>query len=192
MVADVHLGKSGHFRRHGLAVPGQVSAKDVNRLSKLVQTEQPKRVLFLGDLFHSSFNREWRLLGELIQTYPSIEWMLVKGNHEYLADDVYGRLGLQVVSGQWSLGPFVFRHEPTWEGDNPQTDRCFEWSGHLHPGILLRGLARQNMRIPCFYQRPQGVVLPAFGSFTGLSLQPPEAAESIFGVADGRVFPLYA
>src|ERR1700733_3821343 len=53
IAADVHLGKVGHFRKAGIAVPRDMEQSDLAVLSDLVDEFKPKKVLFLGDLFHS-------------------------------------------------------------------------------------------------------------------------------------------
>src|SRR3984885_15395308 len=53
IAADVHLGKVGHFRKSGIAVPRDMEQSDLAVLSDLVDEFKPKKVLFLGDLFHS-------------------------------------------------------------------------------------------------------------------------------------------
>jgi metallophosphoesterase superfamily enzyme len=36
LIADLHLGKAGHFRKHGIAVPGRVEQNNLCRLSGLI------------------------------------------------------------------------------------------------------------------------------------------------------------
>ena len=59
IVSDIHLGKAAHFRKHGIAIPGDVNADNLKRLEALILRHQPDRLLVLGDLFHSSLNAEW-------------------------------------------------------------------------------------------------------------------------------------
>ena len=55
IAADVHLGKVGHFRKAGIAVPRDMEQTDLGELSDLVFEHKPQRnaSFFLGDLFHS-------------------------------------------------------------------------------------------------------------------------------------------
>ena len=59
IAADVHLGKVGHFRKAGIAVPSEMEQGDLGVLSDLVYEHQPQKLLFLGDLFHSDINADW-------------------------------------------------------------------------------------------------------------------------------------
>ncbi|MEO0580885.1 MAG: hypothetical protein AAF135_01565 [Bacteroidota bacterium] len=59
LLADLHIGKSGHFRQHGIPVSSGVMNQDLSQLDRLYQTYQPDTTYFMGDLFHSSYNKEW-------------------------------------------------------------------------------------------------------------------------------------
>jgi metallophosphoesterase superfamily enzyme len=41
-------------------------------------------------------------------------------------------------------------------------------AGHLHPGYRLHGKGRDSLRCPCWVVSEKRIILPAFGSFTGL------------------------
>ena len=78
LISDVHLGKISHFRKYGSAVPQKAIAENFERLSRVVDLFQPKKICFLGDLFHSSLNLEWDLFENWMQEI-SAEVMLVVG-----------------------------------------------------------------------------------------------------------------
>ena len=59
IVSDLHLGKAGHFRKAGIPISSKVHVEDLDRLDLLLNTYQPKRLVMLGDLFHSDKNNEW-------------------------------------------------------------------------------------------------------------------------------------
>ncbi len=59
ILSDLHLGKTSHFRKQGIALPVNSYQKDFEKLNSLVHRWKPNSVLFLGDLFHSTYNREW-------------------------------------------------------------------------------------------------------------------------------------
>ncbi|HEY4198814.1 MAG TPA: hypothetical protein VGM63_24910, partial [Mucilaginibacter sp.] len=52
IAADVHMGKVGHFRKAGIAVPRNMEQSDLATLSDLIFEHQPEKLIFLGDLFH--------------------------------------------------------------------------------------------------------------------------------------------
>ena len=66
IVSDLHIGKSAHFRKHGLQVPDSVGLTDLQRLGKLMETFSPEILLVTGDMFHNQLNSdadafiEWR------------------------------------------------------------------------------------------------------------------------------------
>jgi len=82
LISDVHWGKVDHFRKNGIAIPGVASLSNYERLSELIIRIQPKEVLFLGDIFHSSNNMDWQVCKTFLASYPDITFSLVKGNHE--------------------------------------------------------------------------------------------------------------
>ena len=61
LISDVHLGKVSHFRKFGAAVPRKAIHKNFLLLDQIVADFEPFQICFLGDLFHSSLNKEWEL-----------------------------------------------------------------------------------------------------------------------------------
>ena len=70
IISDAHLGKADHFRKSGIAVPQEVNITNLNRLKVLIETYLPSRVIFLGDLFHSSLNAAWEDFINSISYFP--------------------------------------------------------------------------------------------------------------------------
>src|SRR6478609_11114821 len=58
VVSDLHFGKTGHFRKAGIAVPQSVYKEDLQRLFSLITFFKADRLLIVGDLFHSKANLE--------------------------------------------------------------------------------------------------------------------------------------
>lgn len=181
-LADVHLGKINHFRRSGIAVPVQANERNLEQLVELIQATHPKRVVFLGDLFHSHYNPEWEVFGELVKHFENVSFELVVGNHDIMSDQQYIRKGI-VCHDKLMIGPFLFTHHPVEE----IPDSLYNFSGHLHPGVVLRGRGRQAVTLPCFCFGSRQALLPAFGEFTGLAKIRPKKDDRIFVVADNRV-----
>ena len=61
VVSDLHIGKTGHFRKAGIAVPQSVFREDMQRLVSLIQYFKPQTLIVVGDMFHSSANKELEL-----------------------------------------------------------------------------------------------------------------------------------
>lgn len=163
ILSDVHLGKATHFRKKGIAMPAVSHLSDIDRLQHLIKIWNPAQVLLLGDLFHSDYNREWLWFRSLVLDCPETAFILVEGNHDLLPEKNYELPNLSKVS---SLEEplIVFTHAPL--AAPAKLNIC----GHVHPGIRLTGIARQSVRLPCYYHAGQNFILPAFGKLTGLQL----------------------
>jgi DNA ligase-associated metallophosphoesterase len=183
LVADLHLGKINHFRKAGIPVPTKANDRNWESILHLIETTKPKRVVFLGDLFHSHYNEEWEVLRQLIKNFPEVSFELVIGNHDILSDNQYARNNLKLHRERLTEGPFVFSHHPMEEvaGD------WYNLAGHIHPGVLLQGKGKQAVTLPCFYFGERQGILPAFGSFTGLARIQPKKEDRIFVIADNTV-----
>jgi uncharacterized protein len=183
IVTDLHLGKGMHFRKAGIALPLHSQQDDFTQLEKLLQTEGLEQVIFLGDLFHSSYNTQWELLGELISRYKHLTFILVQGNHDILNQSEYKRFGFKVFD-ILHMGPFLFSHEPI------ESPSAYNIYGHIHPGIRLQGNGGQSMRLPCFFFSTNYAVLPSFGKLTGLYSLKPKKTDKIFAIGEGKIFEL--
>ena len=95
-ISDVHLGKIGHFRKFGAAVPRKAVHKNFMLLDEIVKHFQPFQICFLGDLFHSSLNKEWQLFENWVAKTPA-EPILVSGNHDIIAPEKFESLNIERV-----------------------------------------------------------------------------------------------
>ncbi|GMQ28581.1 ligase-associated DNA damage response endonuclease PdeM [Algoriphagus confluentis] len=186
LISDLHFGKAAHFRKSGIPIPEPVHNSDLQIIEDLVQKWSPQAIYFLGDLFHSDWNGQWEVLMKFIEGFSEIEFHLVKGNHDVLPPKLYTHAPLKIHPEEFRLGNLVLSHEPLTEVENGFLNIC----GHIHPGILLRGKARQHVRIPCFYFNGTTLIMPAFGNFTGLALVKPELGDWVWGIAHEKVIPI--
>jgi DNA ligase-associated metallophosphoesterase len=183
LLADLHFGKINHFRKSGIPVPAKANDRNTELLINLLNQTKPERVIFLGDLFHSHYNEEWEVVGQIRKHFSACSFELVLGNHDILSAVQYERHSMIVYPDRHRIGNFVLTHEPLTavpEGD-------YNLSGHLHPGIQLRGSGKQFITLPCFYFGRQQGLLPAFGSFTGLARINPKKEERIFIIAEDKI-----
>ncbi len=190
LLADLHLGKARHFRKAGLPVPQEVSDASQDRLCSLLIDLRPRRVVFLGDLFHSAYNRDWGELAEIIAMFREVEFCLVPGNHDILKPDDYLEAGLRLLPSAWPEGPFLFSHHPVLPEEDPLEERgstLYNIAGHIHPSVTLRGKGRQARRLPCFFFGERQGILPAFGGFTGHARVRASAKDRVFVIGDGVV-----
>ncbi len=182
ILSDLHLGKTGHFRKHGLSLPPESGMKDLVALKKLLHDFQPSRLLILGDLFHSEYNQDWDHFGTLRQEFPAVRFDLVPGNHDILPTSYYTQFGISFLSSKVEEGQFVFSHVPFVAEQGLITI-----SGHIHPGFYMEGRAKHAVRLPCFYFLDDVLLLPAFGKLTGLKMMPKTPKAEIFVVAGASV-----
>ena len=179
IISDLHLGKAGHFRKHGIPISRKVHLVDLQNLAQLIDQCTPAKVILLGDLFHSFENKEWLDFIRFVDYYPQIKFILVKGNHDILGN--YPAT-LQVVD-KLEVEPFSFTHIQSDEA-------LYNISGHIHPGITIRGRARQGMTFACFLFGKKNAVLPAFGQFTGIKKIRPVKSDKVFAIAEDQVIEL--
>ena len=185
IIADLHLGKTMHFRKAGLSIPPSARFTDQSTLLNLINAEQPKRLIILGDLFHSVLNSEMDEFGMITSQFPEIDFLLVIGNHDILSDSNYRSLDLQAFE-TLTIGPFLLSHEPLEE----LAESEINVHGHIHPGVLLRGKGRQSLMVPCFHLQGQYLCMPAFGALTGLMKVKTKKKDSVFGVLENEVVQL--
>jgi DNA ligase-associated metallophosphoesterase len=181
-IADTHLGKISHFRKKGLAIPAEAQKNNYQRLFDLVLQVQPKKLYFLGDLFHSEMNSEWMAFKETIGHFPNCEFHLVNGNHDILQAISYKQAKLQCHLESIQIGPFWLSHEP-----EEAPEGLYNLCGHIHPGVSLKGKGKQRLRLPCFFFKEKQGILPAFGDFTGLYTIKPQASNRIYLIVEEKV-----
>lgn len=179
LIADVHLGKVVHFRKHGAPVPASAAYKNLEKLTEVVNYFEPETVCFLGDLFHSKLNEEWQDFEKWVE-YTKAEVILISGNHDIIPKYLYEDLGVKVFD-ELLLDGFHLTHHPS------EIKGTFNFSGHIHPGIRMKGVGRQFIKLPCFYKTENQLILPAFGNFTGKHILTPSEKDEIFAIVEGEV-----
>ena len=246
VVSDLHLGKTGHFRKEGIAVPQSVYKDDLHRLFHLIQYYKPEQLIIAGDMFHSRMNKEVDLFTRWRNDVPQLHIQLVKGNHDILLDGHYSAAGITLSHQFLHIGGFCFvhdmgdvNHQSSIEGKDhgpssivhgkesptdktqvtltddkpqsaiakrkPETENWkletninaqsqaappFYFSGHIHPGIVLKTGSRQSLRFPCYYFTPKFAVLPAFSAFSGMHCVSPKKVDTVFAIANGHVIKM--
>jgi len=288
IVSDLHLGKTGHFRKEGIAVPQSVYKDDLHRLFHLIQYYKPEQLIIAGDMFHSRMNKEVDLFTRWRNDVASLHIQLVKGNHDILLDGHYHAAGITLSHQFLHIGGFCFVHDmedvqklgswgdgeterredgqkadsplsivhgkeeggvnrqssieekvhgpssivhgkesPTgktqitliddkpqspiakrkpetenWKletninaqsqtsNQQPVTGNTFYFSGHIHPGIVLKTGSRQSLRFPCYFFTPKFAVLPAFSAFSGMHCVSPKKVDTVFAIANGHVIKM--
>jgi DNA ligase-associated metallophosphoesterase len=194
IVSDLHFGKTGHFRKSGIAVPQLVFKEDLQRLVAQLQHFSAKKLLVVGDLFHSVANKELDMFIKWRNDLPDITIQLVKGNHDILKDDWYHNAGISLIKNGLLINGFCFTHDNDLCETTTQSTEAdpinYTISGHIHPGVLVKGLGKQSLSLPCFYFGADYAILPAFSRFTGTALIAPKKGDCVFAIADRTLIKL--
>ena len=184
LIADLHIGKSGHFQKNGIPVPSDTVHQDLKVIEELLDQLPIEQIVIVGDLFHSESNAEWQPFETWRTRNSHVSMQLVMGNHEILPEKYYQVLDLETCE-YLSEGPFLFVHDTSHQYDLFSDQ--YRIGGHVHPAIRMRGKGRQSFKFSCFYFADDFALLPAFGSFTGNYLVKPKEGEKTFAIVEKRV-----
>jgi uncharacterized protein len=189
IVSDLHIGKTGHFRKYGIAVPQDVFKEDMQRLLDQITFFKAEQLLVVGDMFHSEANKELDLFVRWRNDIASLNIHLIKGNHDILKADWYAQAHIKLHSEALTIGNIHFQHDLKTSNQQLATSN-YVISGHIHPGVLIKGISKQSLRFPCFYFGTQHAVLPAFSRFTGLAAITPKKSDSVYAIVNQSIMPL--
>ncbi len=188
LVADLHLGKAVSFRRQGVPVPQGTTSDNLQRLSALIKARQPTGIVFLGDFLHGPDAHAPATLDALArwrEAHPRISLSIVRGNHDLRAGDPPAWLDARCVDEGLRVEgtTLALCHHPG------RIEGAYALAGHLHPCVVLRQ-GFERLRMPCFHARPEGLVLPAFGAFTGMHPIRRVEGDRVWAVAPDRLMAL--
>lgn len=184
LIADAHIGKATSFRSLGVPVPGGTTSETLAGIAALVARYEVRRIVFLGDFLHSARSHAAATLAAVAgwrAQHPALQLVLVRGNHDDRAGDPPAELGFEVVDEPLREGALALCHHPR------PLDGAFVIAGHLHPCVSVQGRARERLRLPCFHLHARMLVLPAFGSFTGMHPVRRTRGDRVFAVAGDAV-----
>jgi DNA ligase-associated metallophosphoesterase len=143
---------------------------------------KPEQLIVAGDFFHSHANTELNWFKKWRSDLSQLQIILVRGNHDILKDQWYKEAAIEVIEKELLIPPFLFTHDKCDDRHDVYT-----FCGHIHPGIYLQGLAKQGVRLPCFYFAKHHCILPAFSRFTGMALIEPEQNEKVFAIVENKL-----
>jgi DNA ligase-associated metallophosphoesterase len=186
LLADVHLGKSATFRTLGVPVP-ESTAKDLSRITRLIEQTQARRIVILGDLIHAKSGRQPEVLDSIAnwrQLHSEIEMLLIRGNHDRASGRIPLEWNIQEVEEPFMDDGFVLTHDQPCDPERPT------FAGHIHPTVHLPDYDGSIATVPCFVFDERCAILPAFGSFTGGYKVDAQRGRRMFVIAGERVVPL--
>jgi DNA ligase-associated metallophosphoesterase len=181
-ISDLHLGKIGHFRKHGMAIPEKAVLENFTRLNEVLALFDSETIIFLGDLFHSKINNEWNFFADWTKTVTQ-QIILVEGNHDIISKQNYADLNIEIYA-ELIIEDFLLTHHPTTR------ENFFNFCGHIHPGIKLKGLGRQFLSLSCFFRKPYQLIFPSFGEFTGNFYLIPEENDKVYAITKEEVIEI--
>ena len=158
IVGDLHLEKGSSYHRSGQFLPPYDTAQTLARLVQVLTELAPRRLLFLGDVFHDG--AAWtRMVPQDRQTLLDItearDTIWVEGNH----DQSFVPPGHSAVT-EIEIAGIVLRHIMDEADGRP------EISAHYHPAALIHHRG-SRVRRPCFVRAAGRLIMPAFGVLTG-------------------------
>ena len=154
VIADAHIGRPlPQQQRTALLLQSLL-----NRLSQLIITTAATQCIVLGDLFHMRKHYLADAIDPFVawrQQHPTLDMLLVRGNHERAMGDPPLRCGLQCVNPGYVRDDITLLHEPRQQPG-------FAMCAHLHPNMLVPSERTAMVAVACFIWHPNYVVLPAF------------------------------
>ena len=84
LLSDIHIGKAEYFQLNGIPLTNKEDESNLNRIYKLAKEFSPKKIVILGDLFHSRYSLNKNLIDKVEKLFLDIntEIELIEGNHD--------------------------------------------------------------------------------------------------------------
>jgi DNA ligase-associated metallophosphoesterase len=191
MVADLHLGKEAAFQQAGLAIPHGSTPRTLQALEAMLRACEARRVVILGDLLHHPTGFTLPLqaaLMAMLRNFTSVEWLLVRGNHDRRIDSLLNQLAFSILEPPTSEPPLVWLHDPA-QADPKQVDQLF-LAGHLHPNIAVELAPHDRQRFRCFWWKGNVLILPALGVFTGARSIRRQTSDRVIACVDNQLIEI--
>ncbi len=180
ITADLHIGKVMHFRKNGSAMPIKASSENLRVFKELIDYYKPRKLIFLGDLFHSTYNNEWNEWLEFFKKC-STSLILVRGNHDHDHFSIHTIENLQTYK-DLKIKSFFLTHYPS------NSEGCINLCGHIHPSVKLSFIGSKKVNLPCFHISESRITFPSFGRFTGSHTIKAEVNDLILPIGQNRIF----
>lgn len=161
ILSDLHIGKTAHFRKNGIALANQIMKNDLERLSILIEYFTPEKFIVVGDLLHAGDNSDVDEFCEWRNQYNHLQFHLIEGNHDRISKKLESKLCLNFKSELLEIDDFILVH------DFEKKHHKFQITGHIHPGFVINSSVKK-IKLPCFVVTENQLLLPAFSEFTGL------------------------
>ena len=161
LISDIHIGKAEYFQLNGIPLTNNEDENNINRIYKLINQFKPRKLVILGDLFHSRFSLNKNLIYKVERLFKTFKNKieLIEGNHDKGCE----LNNISYLKEKKSLN-LIFTHEPITTKDNSTLNIC----GHYHPKIILKN-NQDKLSLKCFAfdSLNNNLYLPSFGDLTG-------------------------
>ena len=182
ILSDLHVGKTAHFRRHGIPMPDDILKNDLLRLEQLIVHFSARQLFVVGDLFHAEVNSDIETFKSWLHNFENLKLLLIQGNHDKKSQSILNELDIEAVD-VLDVAPFSFVHDIA----DDESD-LFSISGHTHPGVLIKGKGRQKLKLPCYQISDAQLILPAFSLFTGLNIHNHPEDATFYAFTETAIF----
>jgi len=161
LISDIHLGKAEYFQLNGIPLTNNEDENNINRIYKIINKFKPRKLIILGDLFHSKYSLNKNLIYKVEKLFKTFENKieLIEGNH----DKGCQINNISFLKEKKSLN-LIFTHEPITKKENNILNIC----GHYHPKLILKN-KQDKLSLKCFAfdSFNNNLYLPSFGDLTG-------------------------
>tara|TARA_Y100000589_G_scaffold141138_1_gene134743 strand:- start:5898 stop:6542 length:645 start_codon:yes stop_codon:yes gene_type:complete len=161
LISDIHLGKSEYFQSRGIPLTNNQDKANLKRIYESIDQLKPKKLVILGDLFHSQYSITEDLIKKLkkLSMYMKNRIELIVGNHDrgcFVKDIKY-------LKEKRSMN-LIFTHEPIKFKEKNILNIC----GHYHPKLILKN-KQDKLSFRCFAldKNKNTLFLPSYGDLTG-------------------------
>tara|TARA_Y100001933_G_scaffold263240_1_gene323914 strand:+ start:2307 stop:2960 length:654 start_codon:yes stop_codon:yes gene_type:complete len=161
LLSDIHIGKAEYFQLNGIPLTNKEDESNLNRIYKLAKEFSPKKIVILGDLFHSRYSLNKNLIDKVEKLFGDLytEIELIEGNHD---KGCYVR-NINYLKEKKSLN-LIYTHQPIKSNKKLILNIC----GHYHPKLILKN-QQDKISLKCFAldRVNNSLYLPSFGDLTG-------------------------
>jgi len=141
VIADLHIGWEMSLSEKGIHVPTQ-TPKLLKKLTNLISTYKPERLLILGDVKHTVATAEmgeWHDVPDFFNKLKEQvqETLIIRGNHDGNLEPLLpGNMKILPATGV-TMGEIGFFHGHRWPSPSLLGCRTLVM-GHVHPVVVFR------------------------------------------------------
>lgn len=187
--SDVHLGKAQSLQKVGIPISSSAHEEDLHTIGTLIHRWSPQHIVILGDFIHDVHSWSGDLIVQMrafFQVHRHLSWTLVLGNHERGSEMPLKNLPIRLVSDHLQVRGINLAHGHAKKVSSVgKIEHRIE--GHVHPVHAIRE-GSTRLRLPCFVQTKERLILPSFGTLTGGFEFEPLKQQHIFAVTPAEVF----